>query len=325
MKNRRNRIIAALALALSGSMAMTGFAQEAQTEAAVEAQAAENESEKAAETELAEAQSEKAQADVSDQVATKDEMATPQDVVSEDMEPVYADSIKEGTYSIEVLSSSSMFRIIDCQLTVAGGEMTAVMTMNGDGYLKLFMGTGEEAAAAGEDECIPFELNDDGKQTYEVPVEALDMGVDCAAFSKKKEKWYDRVLVFSAASLPQDARLDTEIVTAQDLGLEDGAYTIEVTLGGGSGKAAVESPAELTVADGAATAVIVFSSPNYDYVLVDGEKYTTVNTEGNSAFEIPVTMFDGEMPITADTIAMSTPHEIEYTLHFDSATAKKAQ
>jgi ABC-type proline/glycine betaine transport system ATPase subunit len=53
--------------------------------------------------------------------------------------------IKDGTYSITVESSSSMFNIVDCQLTVTDGEMTAVMTLSGTGYSKLYMGTGEEA------------------------------------------------------------------------------------------------------------------------------------------------------------------------------------
>ncbi len=101
----------------------------------------------------------------------------------------------------------------------------------------------------------------------------------------------------------------------------DGQYTVEVTLSGGSGRATVESPAELTVADGAATAVIVWSSPNYDYMLIGGTKYEPVNTGGNSTFEIPVVL-DEDMPAVADTTAMSTPHEIDYTLRFDSATLK---
>lgn len=87
----------------------------------------------------------------SDEVASAEEMLVPEDVVSEDMTAIYAEDLKEGTYSIDVLSSSSMFSIIDCQLTVADGKMTAVMTMKGNGYLKLFMGTGLEAVEAEEE------------------------------------------------------------------------------------------------------------------------------------------------------------------------------
>lgn len=101
----------------------------------------------------------------------------------------------------------------------------------------------------------------------------------------------------------------------------DGQYTVEVTLSGGSGRASVSSPAKITFAGGQATAVIVWSSPHYDYMLVNGTKYTPFNTEGNSAFDIPVVL-DEDMVVIADTVAMSTPHEIEYTLHFNSATLK---
>ena len=48
----------------------------------------------------------------------------------------------------------------------------------------------------------------------------------------------------------------------------------------------------------------------------------STNTEGNSTFEIPVSALDTALDVTADTVAMSTPHEIEYTLTFDSASLK---
>ena len=60
-------------------------------------------------------------------------------------------------------------------------------------------------------------------------------------------------------------------------------------------------------------------------MIVDGEKYEPVNKDGNSTFEIPVTVFDTEMKVTADTVAMSTPHEIDYTLNFDSSSMKKEE
>lgn len=119
--------------------------------------------------------------------------------------PVYADKVNDGTYSIEVTSSSSMFKIVDCQLTVADGEMTAVMTLSGTGYEKLFMGTGEEAESAPDDSCIYFAENPEGKYTYTVPVEALDKDIDCAAWSIKKQKWYDRTIVFESETLPDGA------------------------------------------------------------------------------------------------------------------------
>ena len=104
-----------------------------------------------------------------------------------------------------------------------------------------------------------------------------------------------------------------------DIDKEDGEYSIQVDLEGGSGKASVTSPTILTVKDGQAYAQIQWSSSNYDYMIVDGEKYLPTNTEGNSTFVIPVAALGTPLSVTADTVAMSTPHEIEYTLTFTLA------
>ncbi len=233
---------------------------------------------------------------------------------------VYGNSIKDGAYEIAVDSSSSMFNIESCTLTVKNGQMTADMTMGGTGYLYVYMGSGEEAATAGEDSYIPFEVNEKGAHTFTVPVKALNSEIACAAFSKKKETWYDRTLVFRGDSLPADAFAEGAFPTAESLGLEDGNYTVEVSLSGGSGRAGVESPAQMTVEGGTAMVTIVWSSSNYDYMKVDGVTYDPAAVEGNSAFLIPVPYFDAPLPVQADTVAMSTPHEIEYALYFDSST-----
>lgn len=261
----------------------------------------------------------------SEQVASADETVSRSDVVEDGMTPVRGSALKDGVYQIDVDSSSSMFKITSCELTVKNGSMRAVMTMGGTGYLKLYMGTGDDAVNASEQEYIPFVETSGGAHTFEVPVEALDMGIPCSAFSKNKEKWYDRELVFRSDSLPADAFAEGVAVTAESLHLKDGFYTAEVVLGGGSGKASVESPARLRVEQGKVFATIVWGSANYDYMKVDGRKYELMNTEGNSTFEIPVAGFDRRLPIIADTIAMSQPHEIEYTLTFDSSTLKPEQ
>ena len=104
------------------------------------------------------------------------------------------------------------------------------------------------------------------------------------------------------------------------MNLENGEYTVEVELGGGSGRAQVTSPAELFVEDGQAYARVEWSSSYYDYMKVEDKQYFPVNEEGNSVFEIPVTMFDDPIEVTADTTAMSRPHEVEYTLTFVSSS-----
>lgn len=257
------------------------------------------------------------------QVASAGQMAPVEDVVDPDMTPISGNSLKDGTYPIAVDSSSSMFKIESCELTVENGQMTAAMHMGGTGYLKVFMGAGEQAAQAAEAECILFE-EAGGVHTFTVPVEALDQGIPCAAFSKNKEIWYDRTLVFRADSLPLEAFQDGVYPTADSLGLADGDYTVEAELGGGSGKASIQSPAALRVEDGQAVVTVVWSSSNYDYMRAGEEQYFPVQTEGNSTFELPVSVFDRKLTVYADTTAMSAPHEIEYTLRFGSASIQPA-
>lgn len=104
--------------------------------------------------------------------------------------------------------------------------------------------------------------------------------------------------------------------------ISDGEYTIEVTLSGGSGKASVSSPAKLTVEDGEMTAEIEWSSSSYDYMEAGGREYYPENQDGNSMFIIDVDALDKEIPVRAETVAMSKPHMIDYTLYFDSSTVR---
>ena len=251
-------------------------------------------------------------------VADASQMAAVEEVVEPGMRPVYAEDLVDGEYDIAFKCSSSMFRIDSALLKVHDGQMEAVLTMGSKSFLYVWPGSAEEAAAAAESAWIAPVEAEDGRQTYTIPVEALDAPIPCAAYSKNKELWYDRTLLFRADSLPMEAFREGFFTTAGSLGLKDGDYTAAVTLAGGSGRAKVESPAALTVEDGLCTARIVWGSKNYDYMKVGETQYFPVNTEGNAAFEIPALWFDRPMPVIADTVAMSEPHEIAYTLLFDS-------
>ncbi len=99
--------------------------------------------------------------------------------------------------------------------------------------------------------------------------------------------------------------------------IADGTYSVEVSMSGGSGRASITSPCEVSVNDGEAVATIEWSSPYYDYMIVDGETYYPVNTDGNSVFNIPVSVYNSELEVTADTVAMSEPHEIDYVFTFN--------
>ena len=240
--------------------------------------------------------------------------------------------LEDGTYTAEFDTDSSMFHVNEANdgkgvLTVKDGEMTIHVSLSGKGFLNLFMGTSEDAKKDGAELLEPTTdtvTYKDGTSEevygFDIPVPVIDEEFTVAAIGKKG-KWYDHKV-----SVKNPVKEDgAEKKTVADLNLEDGDYTTEVTLEGGSGRATVDSPAAVTIKDGEATATIVWSSPNYDYMLVGGEKYEPVNTEGNSTFEIPVDGFDYPMEVVGDTVAMSEPHEIEYTLQFDSSTMEKAE
>ncbi len=315
---------AAAPAATAAAPAETAEAVPAETNAAAPAERPASQESSAAETE-------KKTSDTS-RVAGAGDMTTVEDVVEEGMVPVPVSDLAPGEYELQVDSSSSMFKITDCRLTVpenGAEEAEVLLTMSGSAYIYLYPGTGEEAAAAAEADLIPAGKNAEGKSTFVFPLAALDAGVPCAAFSKNKEMWYDRTLVFRADSLPLSAFREGVVLIPAGLDLEDGEYTAEVTLKGGSGKASVQSPARISLSgtgtpEAKATAELIWGSANYDYMLVNGEKYLAEIVDGHSVFEIPVSCFDRNMPVIADTTAMSQPHEISYTLRFDSATLAPA-
>ena len=107
----------------------------------------------------------------------------------------------DGTYTITVDSSASMFRVVACKLTAKDGLMTAVLTLSGTGYDYLYVGTGADAENADHKLWVPFVVNADGKYDYTIPVTALDKKIAVAAHSIKNNKWYDRELIFKYDTL----------------------------------------------------------------------------------------------------------------------------
>ena len=95
-------------------------------------------------------------------------------------------------------------------------------------------------------------------------------------------------------------------------------FLANVTLEGGSGRSSVESPARIWFEEDACYAAVHWSSSNYDFMLVDGVTYYPVSTQDGSLFEIPIPAPPCSVKVQADTIAMSTPHLIDYTLNFES-------
>ena len=256
--------------------------------------------------------------------------------VSEKAAPVQTETVFEeialsdGVYQAEFDTDSSMFHVNEAcdgkgTLTVADGKMTIHISLTSKNILNLYPGLAEDAQKEDAELLMPTEdtvtYSDGTTETvhgFDVPVPALDEEFDLALIGKKG-KWYDHRV---SVSSPEDMTGQKETGNAQKAELEEGTYTIEVKLDGGSGKAEILSPALLQVSEDQITAQIQWNSPNYDYMIVDGETFYPVNTEGNSVFEIPAETFDLPVTVIGDTTAMSRPHEIEYTLTFYFDTIK---
>ncbi|MBB2181716.1 iron transporter [Lachnospiraceae bacterium MD1] len=261
-------------------------------------------------------------------VNTESEEPPAQNAIAEEEEKAV---IPDGIYKADFDTDSSMFHVSEaCDgkgiLTVKNGEMTIHISLMSKKIVNLYPGLAEDAEKDGAELLIPTEDKvtfSDGltEEVYgfDVPVPVLEEEFDLALVGTKGT-WYDhKVKVSNPEPMEEEAQAENT------LQLEDGIYTVDLAFEGGSGKAKVLSPATVTVSGENVTATIQWSSPNYDYMLVDGEKYLPINTEGDSVFEIPVLFFDKPMDVVGDTVAMSTPHEIEYTLTFYSDTMKPAE
>lgn len=268
-------------------------------------------------------------------VAAQESTVTPTEI-TETAETVSTETeqdkaqLPDGVYAAEFSTDSSMFHVSEAcdgkgTLTVKDGVMTIHISLGSKKILNLYPGLAEDAAKDGAVLLEPTTdtvTYSDGMTEevygFDVPVPVIGEEFDLALIGTKG-KWYDHKVKVSDPVA--EGAADTFDLSA----VEDGSYTIELTMEGGSGRASIQSPAQLAIADGAATAILEWSSPNYDYMLVNGEKYLPVNTEGNSVFEVPVEALDAPLTMIGDTVAMSTPHEVEYTVTFHSETLESAE
>ena len=234
--------------------------------------------------------------------------------------------LEDGVYTAEFDTDSSMFHANEtCDgkgtLTVQDGKMTIHVSLASRSIVNLFPGIAEDAKKEGAELLQPTEdevtYSDGLTETvygFDIPVPYLDQEFDLALIGKKGV-WYDHKV---SVSNPEP-----KVTPVSDLA--DGRYAVCGTLEGGTGKTTLVNPTQLTVTNGQGVATVVLSSSKYDYMIVDGVKYEPVTTEGGSTFEIPVTCLDVKIPVVADTVAMSEPHEIEYTILLDSATLEALQ
>ncbi|MBR2187112.1 MAG: iron transporter [Lachnospiraceae bacterium] len=234
-------------------------------------------------------------------------------------------AIEDGVYLASFDTDGTMFHVNETRkgkgiLTVKDGEMTIHIVMPSKNVVNLFYGTAEDAKKDGAaliDPVVEEVTYEDGTSeevnAFDLPVPDLDEEYDVALIGKKQQ-WYDHKVKVSDPE-PFEESPEAGKAAEKSSSAED-SMTAEVTLTGGTGKASVTSPAKVREEKGQIIATVEWSSPYYDYMIVGGQKYERVNTEGNSVFEIPIPGYNEDFTVIADTVAMSKPHEIEYVLNF---------
>ncbi len=224
--------------------------------------------------------------------------------------------LPDGVYTVDFDTDSGMFRANEAcngkgKLTVENGVQTLHVSLQSKKIVNLFPGTAAEAQEPGAvwlEPTVDTVTYSDGLSEevfgFDIPVASVGEEFDLALIGTKGV-WYDhKVSVLNP--IPQA-----------------GSFLCGVELTGGSGRASVSSPAVLNSDGETLMATIQWSSPNYTYMIVDDVQYDPIQEEGNSTFQIPVTL-DQDISVSACTVAMSTPHEVAYTLHFDSTTLTRS-
>ncbi len=120
-----------------------------------------------------------------------------------------------------------------------------------------------------------------------------------------------------SSDLEENSSLATDLGTegeASSENEEEGPRYYSISFEGGSGKAYIESPVEVTFDGSDITACFIWSSKNYDYMIVDDVRYDNENEGGPSTFHVKIKNLDEPLKVIGDTTAMSKPHEIEYVI-----------
>ena len=233
--------------------------------------------------------------------------------------------LADGDYEIEITTDSRMFRPTACTLHVKDGTYTATITMPGEGFSRLYYGTVEEAEAASSANIYEYKTNAEGKYTFDVDVAALDEELTIAAWGQRRDRWYPHTITFFSpeegtqpitapeGNAGSNGATSTKLAAATTPAADD---KIAVSLEGGTGKATILSPVALSTEDGQTYAHFVWTSSNYDLMIVNDIEYRPVSLEPGSTFVIPIEPDQRSLEIQAQTTAMSEPHLINYTVHF---------
>ena len=222
-------------------------------------------------------------------------------------------TLTDGNYQVDVDTGNKMFKVTNCILTSEKGKMYAVITLSGTGYDYLYMGSAADAAEAAAKDYISYVADEAGKYTYKVPVESLDKGIAVAAHSIKKDKWYDRTLIFSSASAKRI--------------IADGTYQVNAEAGG---KMFRVTDCVMTVKNGQMTAAVTLSGQGYNRIYL-GDVNNAPDDKKNwilpdsllaeqYTFQIPVEKLDEVMNIAVHTTKSNKWDTRTLTFHSEGMT-----
>lgn len=243
----------------------------------------------------------------------------------------------DGIYSTTAETGATMFKVVGVKLTVKNGKMSAVITLSGEGYDYLYMGTATDAATHTGNwikysGSAAYTLDGETKtgRTYEIPVSALDTPLTIASHSERQKKWYDRTVTISSKNLKKTGDIPAEGTPA------DGIYSTSAVTGAAMFKVV---GTKLTVKNGKMTALITLSGIGYDYLYMgtgaDAANHTdqwikykgtaTYTLDGETktgrTYEIPVAALD--KPITVASHSESHKKWYDRTITFSSKDLKK--
>lgn len=251
--------------------------------------------------------------------------------------PVPSNVPSDGIYSTTAETGASMFKVVGVKLTVKNGKMSAIITLSGEGYDYLYMGTAADAATH-TDNWIKYSgtdtytLGDETKtgRTYTMPVSALDTPLTIASHSERQQKWYNRTITISSKNLKKTGDIPAEGTPA------DGIYSTSAVTGAAMFKVV---GTKLTVKNGKMTALITLSGVGYDYLYMGtaadaaNNKAQWIKYNGTAAYildgvtktgrtyEIPVSALD--KPITVASHSESHNKWYDRTITFSSKDLKK--
>lgn len=287
--------------------------------------------------------------------------------------PTETKDLKAGTWKVKSDTDNRMFYLYPKTgtkysiLTVKGEggkkTMTATVTLTGEGYDYLYMGTALDAAKAPKTQWIKAKVVN-GYYTYTLPVSALDKNLTVSAHSRKLNRWFEHTIIFysggakavssgTSTTAPKTKKKKDKYATSgkqtkfrkstkkdkvskykDDSQKSTGAINNRTSL-----KDGVYTPDSFSWSGGSGRLayikcrkITVTGGKAYATIVFGSSSYDRLKANGKvysrsggglSTFVIPVKL-NANNTIIGRTTAMSQPHWVRYTIYVKKAVSARA-